>query len=161
MCRGRHALHKCLCVCGGAFGVEIPFGDCHWLQLENEDGLPCRGRSRDLSAHLRIALANNNDVDSPAKINQASAVVVPIFGDDSSGEHASHKTLALLDQFQTLPLVVAGDYHVEHHSFPSLAAFSARFCSLNFFLISRRLGGISIPSLALSSSASVSNSSSQ
>lgn len=63
-----------------------------------KNGLPCRGRSRDLSAHSLTALANNDDVNMPANITQASAVVISIFGDDSSGEHASNNSLALLDQ---------------------------------------------------------------
>jgi hypothetical protein len=65
----------CLCNCGGAFAGEIPFEACHWLQLENEDGLPCRAGSRDLpsSNTFACALASNN-VDMPANIDQASVV---------------------------------------------------------------------------------------
>jgi hypothetical protein len=71
-------------VCGGAFAVEIPIDDCHWLQLENEDGLPCRGRkSRPYNA-FGCALASKN-VKMPASIIQASAVVmILITGDVSS-----------------------------------------------------------------------------
>jgi len=47
-------------VCGGAFAVEIPFDDGHWLQLENEDGLPYRGRkSRPYNAFSMRACKQN------------------------------------------------------------------------------------------------------